>query len=297
MSPSVTLQAGNCFAYNTTTANTGALTISVNSSGALPVQKWLGTALASGDMPANKTVNLCYDGANLQMMTIGNSPSGSGTTVTPVPPYIELGSTFYDIVMFAVTKPVACASQVFIGTAPTCTNGSNGNVVLSSTATNTVYWSKIALSSSIDVDLRVLCSFVAANTSTANGCGIGIWIFDSSNGLVWTIERTAPSATAGDTFYLNKYTCSTTCPATTQPVYSATNYALGGSWFGPNLHLRLSVSGSTLTYGISEDGGATYQTVNTQTGIGTIADGGIIIYSSNSGNAQAAANLLSVVAN
>lgn len=75
--PSFTPTAGNCISYNTTTANTGALTLNVDSSAADAVQKWLGTALASGDMPANKTVPLCFDGTNWQMMTIGNAPTGA----------------------------------------------------------------------------------------------------------------------------------------------------------------------------------------------------------------------------
>jgi hypothetical protein len=78
--PSFTPTAGNCIAYNTTTANTGALTLNVNSSAADAVQKWLGTALAAGDMPAGYTVPLCFDGSHWQMMTIGNAPSGGGSS-------------------------------------------------------------------------------------------------------------------------------------------------------------------------------------------------------------------------
>jgi len=78
-SPSFTPAAGSCVAYLTTTTNTGALTVNVNASGADPVQKWLGTALASGDVPANRPIVMCFDGTNWNVSTIGNAPAGTGT--------------------------------------------------------------------------------------------------------------------------------------------------------------------------------------------------------------------------
>ena len=69
---------GDEIIYYTTTANSGALTLNVNSSSAAAVQKWLGTALASGDVPANRPVLMTYDGTHWQPQTIGNAPSGGG---------------------------------------------------------------------------------------------------------------------------------------------------------------------------------------------------------------------------
>jgi hypothetical protein len=69
---------GDCIVYTTTTANTGALTLNVNSLGAKPVHKYLGGALASGDMPANVQEHVCYDGTAWDVPTVGNAPSGSG---------------------------------------------------------------------------------------------------------------------------------------------------------------------------------------------------------------------------
>jgi hypothetical protein len=77
------LAVNTCIAYTTTTVNTGALTLNVSSLGAKPVVKWLGTALAAGDMPANKSQLLCYDGTNWNASTIGNAPSGGGGGLTP----------------------------------------------------------------------------------------------------------------------------------------------------------------------------------------------------------------------
>lgn len=73
--PAFTPSNQSCISYSTTTTNTGALTLNVNSTSAAAVQKWLGTALAAGDLPANEPVLLCFDGSHWQMMTIGNGPS------------------------------------------------------------------------------------------------------------------------------------------------------------------------------------------------------------------------------
>jgi hypothetical protein len=69
-----------CIAYTTTTSNTGALTLNVSALGAKSVVKWQGTALVSGDLGANKSTQLCYDGTNWDAQDIGNAPSGGGAT-------------------------------------------------------------------------------------------------------------------------------------------------------------------------------------------------------------------------
>ena len=80
-SPTFTPAAKDCINYNPGTTNTGALTLNVNASTAAPVQKWLGSAVASGDVVANKTVTACYDGTNWQLDTIGNAPGGAVSSV------------------------------------------------------------------------------------------------------------------------------------------------------------------------------------------------------------------------
>jgi hypothetical protein len=69
------------------------LTLNVSSFGANPVVKWLGTALASGDMPANKAEMLCFDGANWNASTIGNAPSSGGTPASVVIQRIDISAT------------------------------------------------------------------------------------------------------------------------------------------------------------------------------------------------------------
>jgi hypothetical protein len=80
--PSFTPDANDCIIYSTTTANTGDLTLNVNSSVAAHVRKWLGAAtLTAGDMPANRQVVACYDTTYWEIMTIGNAPAG-GTVIS-----------------------------------------------------------------------------------------------------------------------------------------------------------------------------------------------------------------------
>lgn len=80
-SPSFTPAAGDTIIYKTTTANTGSLTINVNSSSAVTAKKWQGTAnLASGDLKAGIYMLVTYDGTNWEFYTIGNAPSGGGSS-------------------------------------------------------------------------------------------------------------------------------------------------------------------------------------------------------------------------
>jgi hypothetical protein len=67
---------GDMITYETTTTNTGDLTINVNSMGAVHVRKWLGASvLASGDLPSGSYVVLTYDGTYWEIPAIGNAPS------------------------------------------------------------------------------------------------------------------------------------------------------------------------------------------------------------------------------
>jgi len=76
--PTFTPAAKDCVYLTVGTTNTAGSTLNVNSAGAANLQKWLGSALVSGDLPANKPQVVCYDGTNWQVSTIGNTPSSTG---------------------------------------------------------------------------------------------------------------------------------------------------------------------------------------------------------------------------
>lgn len=68
-SPSFTLAAGDWILYSSTTASGATLSIAVNGGSAITAMKALGSfGVTTGDIPANKTVPLYYDGTNLQLL-------------------------------------------------------------------------------------------------------------------------------------------------------------------------------------------------------------------------------------
>lgn len=85
-----TPQTGNCLVYQTTTANSGTgLTVNVNSLGAKSVAVasstgWTTTLTASSSIPANKPLNICYDGTNWNASGTGYVPAGGGGAWTNI---------------------------------------------------------------------------------------------------------------------------------------------------------------------------------------------------------------------
>jgi len=68
--PTFAPASGDEIIYSTTTANTGDVTVNVNSSTAAHVRKMLGqTTLSAGDLPANVPVPMIYDGTYWELFT------------------------------------------------------------------------------------------------------------------------------------------------------------------------------------------------------------------------------------
>lgn len=80
----ITPVGGNtCVLYTTTTTNSGAgLTLNMDSFGvrsiAIPGASGWTTTLTAGIIPANKPLNICYDGTNWNVQQTGTAASGSG---------------------------------------------------------------------------------------------------------------------------------------------------------------------------------------------------------------------------
>jgi hypothetical protein len=73
--------AGQTFRFVASGANTGAVTLNLNSLGAKSVTKTGTTALASGDIPSGALVEVVYDGTQFQLINVkAGTPSGSITS-------------------------------------------------------------------------------------------------------------------------------------------------------------------------------------------------------------------------
>jgi hypothetical protein len=232
-------------------------------------------------------------------ITDGGPVPSAGTSVTAAPPYVAIGSTFYDSDYYAVTKPGGFSSGcTFSGgswtwlnsvTPTTCTNGTNGNVVVETTSA-IVAWASETATTSVEGVLN-------ATTNASSGfVGAGIWIYDSTNGKVYDLaEENSASGSAAYGLYLGTYTCTAPCTSSS-PVFSTNSLLNGVSngayGFGRNAHFKLSVSGGTLTAAVSLDGGVTFVPMVTVS-VGTITKGGYLI--NGEGSTTLAENIMSIL--
>lgn len=73
---STSYTAGLLIAFKAANANTGASTLNVNSLGVKNIVRPDGSALASGEIPANSIALVCYDGTSFQLLSVkGNTPT------------------------------------------------------------------------------------------------------------------------------------------------------------------------------------------------------------------------------
>lgn len=108
MSPAIAgYVTGNEYAFIAAGANTGAVTLNINSRGAIAVKKNGSAALVADDIKTGQLVVVRYDGTNFQMLSqLGNAAAGGGGTVSA--PYVLLGAS-----------AGAAANSVISGTANT----------------------------------------------------------------------------------------------------------------------------------------------------------------------------------
>lgn len=156
-----------------TNANTGAATLNLNSLGAVAIQL-NGAALTSGQIPANSTLELLYDGTNFQitgLVSVGPAgATGHGSTTTTAAPTLVSGNwrfTVADTAAFnAFGLPIYCGDG---------TNSIRGTVynVLSSTQLDIAPDSTSGTVSAITNGSTFTFSGVAGATGPAGGGGGG----------------------------------------------------------------------------------------------------------------------------
>ncbi len=224
-------------------------------------------------LPSDNSTADCYN-------TAGSLTNCGGST-TAAPPYIEIGSTFYDHDFYAVTKPPVCGSTTWLNSvAPSsCTNGTNGDVLAQTTSTINAWASQTATTSVEGVH--------ASTTNLAFGSFAQsvIWIYDSTNSKFYALVQILAGSTSTQVqSSLQIWACASPCSSVTPTFSSQTETPTGAYGFGAHAHLKLSVSGGTLTAASSIDGGSTFVTLSTVS-VGTITKGGYVLEGGSSGTA------------
>ena len=80
LAPAITAYAsGQSFFFVSAGANTGAVTMNLNSVGAKAITKEGATALVAGDIPSGALVHIVYDGTRFQLISIGGQITASST--------------------------------------------------------------------------------------------------------------------------------------------------------------------------------------------------------------------------
>lgn len=242
---------------NTGASPSGGSSVTVNSGSIL------GTANLNATTPAapGGDVNCTWQasGSNVSCYV----PSSGGTSTNVAPYATKSGSTFYDGMGYAAVQP-GSLSWINSVTPTTVTQGTNGNWIITTNGTNTNYFTTASAAASVETALNYLCVTV--------NCGGGPYLYDSTNSHLWQLTL-AYATSCGTSVLFQEWNYS----GSGNPSFNTSStWGCLETSYGVMPHLKVSVSGSTLTYSISLDGGQHFMAIGTQTGIGTISAGGVV---------------------
>lgn len=184
--------AGQCFRLASAGANTGAVTLNVNSLGAKAVTKNGTTALVAGDIPSGAAVEVIYDGTRFQLIR-GGAMSGANSDITSMSALTEISTAAGVDIHGTNTNDSAAAGYVgeyIESSVPTASAVSAGGT--------TVY--TVITQISLDAgDWDISGSVVMVNNgSTISGVEAGYISTDSGNNATGAI-----SGKTGIEFYNN----------------------------------------------------------------------------------------------
>jgi hypothetical protein len=228
---------GQCFTFIAAGANTGAVTININSIGAKSITKNGTTALDAGDIASGGAVEVFYDGTRFQLLNVAkvsvNSFSAGTTGFTP--------ST-------ATSGAVTLAGTLAVANGGTGVSsvGTSGNVLTS----NGTAWTSAALPSTY----RVKCIFTGTTyTKPSDVKSLYAFVYGSTGGVSAASRGSVGGIGYSETYY-----------ASPSASYS---YTIGAG--GANT----GTAGGTTTFGAMSVTGSAGVTTTTG-GLGGVGSGG-----------------------
>lgn len=220
---------------------------------------------------------------NGQTCTLGSTCTV--TAVTPAPPYWTDGTHFYDSDGFQITKPPTSPTWINSVAPASYTVGTNGNAIIITAGTGVNYWLSAAGTTSATAEGRASTLGPSASNTSSQW---GVWVYDSTNSKIYTVNISIQIATsiAGNPSTVYWVLGTFNYAGSGNPSFSANSTTILGSanGWGAYANIRAVKSSTTVNFQLSLDGGQTYQTIISQTGVGTIASSGVHIYDGN--NAQ-----------
>ena len=194
------------------------------------------------------------------------SGGGGGGGLSAAPPYYTNGTNFFVAATgYQATLPSASPTWLNGVTPTTVTAGANGDLYFSGVGN---YWATFTITSSVE-------SVFARTSVIQTGNDVypytGVWVYDSTNSIIWSWGITANTANNAATTVL-AVLVNWTYNGSGNPVVSATSYPYNFTATTP-FQLKLAYSGGTLTPYVSLNGGTLYVPFPTQS-VGTITSGG-----------------------
>lgn len=196
----------------------------------------------------------------------GGGSGGGGTIVTISAPYIVVSGTKY------VAETGFPFTTFFSGSfldANTCTltASTSGSENFSCNLTTANAWYSTTATTSIEAEFKGANN--TSGISTIQG-DVGIWICDTTNSKIYLLEASQAGGNANIFYQFTSWT-ETACAGTPS---GASTLGQFEPLTNGILHFKMSKNGGNLVTQISQDGGATYQTLDSRA-IGTIAKAGV----------------------
>jgi len=223
-------------------------------------------ALSTSNTAAAAGSTVCDDGNG--NYNTGVSGCVSGSSVSPAAPFISFSGTNYVAAdMFPFT---ALFSGTWINSVSgTVSTAPNGDSIVTAGSTNTTdYFYGTTAAASVEAEFN--CHFPGNDTLQC-----GIWIYDSTNSLLYEFVYHNEATTGAAKLFLYKWTYN----GTGSPSSMTLEVEEGPPCSSP-VHIKLSASGGDLVPSETCNGGQTYLTYPSGISVGTFASAGISVFTS-----------------